>query len=53
MNDKNRMTQNDEITIPDQLIEQLLQYAAEIELSVEEIVEISIKNYLERNENIA
>ena len=36
------------IEIPPQLVEPLLEHAAETGLSVEEIVELAIKNYLER-----
>lgn len=42
-----------EINIPSHLTEPLLQYAAETELSVEEIVEAAIKNYLERSHDNA
>lgn len=42
-----------EIEIPPPLAEQLLRYAAETELSAEEIVEQAIRKYLERTENIA
>ena len=36
------------IEIPSQLLELLLEHAAEAGLSVEEIVESAIRNYLER-----
>ena len=42
-----------EIDIPPPLAEQLLRYAAETGLSAEEIVERTIRKYLERTENIA
>lgn len=42
-----------EIEIPPFLAEQLLRYAAETELSAEEIVGQAIRKYLERTENIA
>ena len=42
-----------EIEIPPTLAEQLLRYAAETELSAEEIVEQAIRKYLERTEIIA
>lgn len=41
-----------EIEISEWLYELLLNEAAETELSVEEIVESTIKNYSERNDNI-
>ena len=42
-----------EIEIPPQLTEPLLQYASETELSVEDIVETALKNYLERSQDNA
>ena len=42
-----------EIEIPSQLTESLLQYAADTELSVEEIVESALENYLERSHDNA
>ena len=42
-----------EIDIPPHLTEQLLRCAAETELFAEEIVERTIRKYLERTENIA
>lgn len=42
-----------EIEISNEMTELLLITAAKQELSVEEIVERAIKNYMERNENIA
>ena len=44
---------NYEVEIPNQFTEPLLQYAAENEMSVEEIVESAIKKYLERMMNSA
>lgn len=41
------------IEIPLQLVEPLLEHAAETGLSVEEIVESAIKNYIERMINNA
>ncbi len=38
-----------EIEIPPKLVESLLQYASETELSVEDIVETALRNYLERS----
>ena len=37
-----------EIEIPAQFVESLLQYAVKTGLSVDEVVESAIKNYLER-----
>lgn len=42
-----------EICIPMNLVEPILWYSADTELSVEEIIESAIKNYLERGENNA
>lgn len=42
-----------EIEIPPQFTEPLLQYASEIELSVEDIVETALRNYLERSQDSA
>ena len=42
-----------EIEIPSQLTEPFLQYAAETEFSVEEIVAAALKNYLERSHDNA
>ena len=42
-----------EIEIPSQLTEPLLQYAADTELSVKEIVETALENYLERSHDNA
>ncbi len=42
-----------EIKIPLQLSDAIVQLAAETELSVEEIVEAAIKNYLERKQDNA
>lgn len=42
-----------DIEIPDTLIELLLIQAAEQEIPIEEIVERAIKNYMERNDEIA
>lgn len=40
--------ENTVIEIPTQLVEPLLEYAAETALSVEEVVDSAIKNHLER-----
>lgn len=40
--------ENTVIEIPTQLVEPLLEYAAETGLSVEEVVDSAIKNHLER-----
>lgn len=40
--------ENTVIVIPTQLVEPLLEYAAETGLSVEEVVDSAIKNHLER-----
>ena len=42
-----------EIEIPPQLIKPLLQYASDTELSVEDIVETALRNYLERSQDNA
>jgi len=42
-----------EIKIPLQLSDAIVQLAAETELSVEEIVDSSLKNYLERKQDNA
>ena len=42
-----------EIEIPPQLTDPLLQYASEMELSVEDIVETALRNYLERSQDNA
>ena len=42
-----------EIEIPPPLAELLLQFASEKELSVEDIVETALRNYLERNKDNA
>ena len=44
--------ENTVIEIPTQLVEPLLEYAAETGLSVEEVVDSAIKNHLERMEQL-
>ena len=45
------MTEKKEIEIPAEIAEQLLKRAAELDISVEELVERSMKKYIERREN--
>lgn len=42
-----------EIEIPPQFTEPLLQYASSTEISVEDIVETALRNYLERSQDNA
>ena len=45
------MTEKKEILIPEAFIELLLERAAEVDLSVEELVERALRSYMEDKEN--